>query len=105
MADLLRYAVDVGCLWSDKLVLTTLMSDLCISSICGMKAIIKYLSKSHPILMWTMLYLKEILGNVGMVLYWVILKGDVGNVGHGCHTHIYMHDVYLHMPYANSVID
>ena len=95
MADLLRYAVDVGCVRSDRLVWTTLTSDLCISSICGMKAIIKCLSKSHPILMWAMLYLNEILGNVGMVLYRVMLKGDVGNVGHGCHTHIYMHDVCI----------
>ena len=95
MADLLRYAVDVGCVWSDRLVQTTLTSDLCISSICGMKAIIKCLSKSHPILMWAMLYLNEILGNVGVVLYRVMLKGDVGNVGHGCHTHIYMHDVCI----------
>jgi hypothetical protein len=76
---------------------TTLTSDLCISSICGMKAIIKYLSKSHPILMWTMLYLKEILGNVGMVLYRVMLKlkGDVGNVEHRGNTHIYMHGVCI----------
>ncbi len=95
MADLLRYAVDVGCVRSDRLVRTTLTPDLCISSICGMKAIIKCLSKSHPILMWAMLYLNEILDNVGMVLYRVMLKGDVGNVGHGCHTHIYMHDVCI----------
>jgi hypothetical protein len=95
MADLLRYAVDVGCLWSDNLVWTTLTSDLCISSICGMKAIIKCLSKNHPILMWAMFYLNESLGNVGMVLYRVMLKGDVGNVGHGCHTHINMHDVCI----------
>jgi hypothetical protein len=31
----------------------------------------------------------------GMVLYRVMLKGDVGNVGHGGHTHIYMHDVCI----------
>ena len=95
MADLLRYAVDVGCVWSDRLVRTTLMSDLCISNICGMKAIIKCLSKSHPILIWAMLYLNEILDNVGMVLYRVRLKGDVGNVVRGCHTHIYMHVVCI----------
>ena len=94
-AKLLRYDVDVGCVWSDKLVRTTLTSDLCISNICGMKAIIKCLSKSHPILMWAMLYLNEILDNVGMVLYQVRLKGAVGNVGHGCNTHIYMHDVCI----------
>jgi hypothetical protein len=84
MADLLRYGVDAGCVWSDKLVRTTLTSDLCISSICGMKAIIKCLSKCHPIVMWAMLYLNEILDNIGMVLYRVMLKGDVGNVRHGC---------------------
>jgi hypothetical protein len=95
IADLLRYAVDVGCVWNDKLVRTTLTSDLSTFSILGMKAIIKGLSKNHLILMWAMLHLNEILGNVGMVLYRAMLKSDAGNLGHGCHTHIYMHDVCI----------
>ena len=56
--------------------------------------------------MWPMLYLNEILDNVGMVLYRVMLKGDVGNVGHDViHTSTCMTCLYLHMPFANPMID